>query len=356
MSTPRFVLTLLFALLGLCAVAVAELGTEEALPDDAVDHEFLNHEDWDNVQVSGYTADSLYEKGEDEMQFDPQDDLVVRGFSTEDEPVEEYLPEGDRPPLQEDPSIADEDYNPADWDLKIDAEEEKVEIKGQAVLQMAGEVKPQRLADPEKNQPPHAKEADSNVDALDDVVKMEKEHVADTSAADDHHHDEVVSEMESAAQGELAETDREEDNMDFSDASTDNMLDDEDDMDELDEIMDVDDLEGVKEVYTDSDPDSALTDEQLAQVQVEGQAVLKGDEQGDFLFELEDVEQPGAMLSSSRLEEDFIVTGQSVKVADDEYDDEDSAGAEDMLLEASERHQKHKIKRLFEDSVASLEL
>ena len=356
MSTPSFVLTLLFALLGLCAVAVGELGTEGALPDDAVDHEFLKHEDWDKVEVSGYTANSLYEDGEDEMQFDPQDDLLVRGFSTQDEQVEQYLPESDRPPVQEDPSTKEEDDIPADWDLKIDAEEEKVEIKGQAVLQMAADAKPQGLADSEKNQPPHAKEADSNVGALDDVVKMEREHVADTSAADDLHHDEVVSEMESAAQGELAETEREEDDMDFSDVSTDHFLDDEDGMDELDEIMDVDDLEGVKEVYTDSDPDSALTDEQLAQMQVEGQAVLKGDEQGDFLFELEDVEQPGAMLSGSRPGEDFIVTGQSVKVADDEYDGEDSVGAEDMLLEASERQEKHKIKGLFEDSVAGLEL
>ena len=265
-----------------------------------MDHEFLNHEDWDKVEVSGYTADSLYEDGEDEMQFDPQDDLLVRGFSTQDEQVEQYLPEGDRPPVQEDPSTKDEDDIPADWDLKIDAEEEKVEIKGQAVLQMATDSKPQGLADSEKNQPPHAKGADSNVGALDDVVKMEKKHVADTSAADDLHHDEVVSEMGSAAQGELAETEREEDDTDFSDVSTDDFLDDEDGMGELEEIMDVDDLEGVKEVYKDSDPDSALTDEQLAQVQIEGQAVLKGDEQGDFLFELEDVQQPGAMLSGSR--------------------------------------------------------
>lgn len=298
------------------------------------------------VPVSGYTHaeplqhDEPTAQGNTDMFFDPEDDLLVHGFSTETEPLDDYLPPEDRAQANADDDVDDDedDTEPQDWDLTV--------------------------ADGED-----ADEGDLDVDADDRVAVTGQAFLSMAAADQGHGREPGLSEEKDLS----ADADREL-GVDMSDVSDEDVFDDEDFGDdafdaELDSILDADDMEGVREVYADAEPDKPLTEEHLTdagmEIEVEGQAVLRGGEgeEGDpFLFQLEEVNQPGAMLGAPSLGEDFVVTGQSVKVADEEPEPEGLGDAEredeedDLFLEASEHQEKVKIKRLFEDSLASLHL
>lgn len=346
MTSRKTTFYALFALVLVGARAISRHEEEGFFDDMTSNDEFYINDDWGTMEVSGASISSLFEEEDDQMEFDPQDDFSVYGFSTETEGAEKLLPEDGRPPQEANPK--DDEVDPKDWDMTVDRTVDDVHVSGLAFIGT-------------DNQPESLDSSSEGVqqpEILDSTTNVKDGHSGVVSDKEFQDNDEdMLDEIEHKDAWEI-----EEDFVDDDAELLDYDLADEFD-DKLHNIA-VDDLEGIEEVYRDSDTESVLTDtDSPAGVEVKGQAVLNTEDESsdNYLLEVEKMEKASPLLSGSGMADEFFVTGQSVKVADDEYDtefddDEDSDTSEDLFVDATDRHEKAKIERLFEDSVAALEL
>lgn len=341
--------TSLFTLFALVVVRVLAIPRQEgeAIVEDIVSNdEFYANDDWGTMDVVGASISSLFEDDENQLEYGPPEDFDVHGFSTETEPADKYLPNSDRPPLQATPPSKEEPIDPKDWDMTVDRNVDEVGVSGQAFVgteqqpehldssKSAKEEQPQSLEAPTTaKEDVWSTEADNGFGYNDEVVRDEIEH---KDVDDDFFDDDDLLEYDQA--GDV------DDNLDYAA---------------------VDKLHGIKEIYSDSDTESVLNDaDPLAGIEVKGQAILTNEDEmhDNFLLEVENFENTGPQLSGSGMADEFMVTGQSVKVPDDEYeteldeDDEDSDNTDELFVDATERREQATIAKLFEDSAASLEI
>lgn len=332
----------LFALIVVRVLAIPRQEEESFAQDFDLNDEFNANDEWDTMEVVGASIRSFFEDDDNRLEYEPHEGFDVYGFSTDTQSVEENLPSGDRPPLQANNPSKEEAIDAKDWDVTVDTNVDEVAVSGQAFFDT-------------EQQPEH----------LDSLASAKEEQPysfeATTTAKQDAVHAEADKGFEYKDEVVLDEIEHEYDD--------DNLFDD-DDLQGYDHANDldsavVDELRGIEEIYSDSDTESVLNEaDPLAGIVVKGQAILtKEDEMHDnFLLEVEDFENTGPNLSGSGMADEFMVAGQSVKVPDDEYetefdeDDEDSNNPDEFFVDATERHEKATIAKLFQDSAAALEI